>query len=93
MRIENGKIEKGDEVYATLSVAGNTMVELQKVEAASIDEIMQKLRKTASLYTGLAKVYIRNRTRGWSVQKAMFASTQLPPRYSCDSTGQYSLQF
>lgn len=94
MRIENGKIEKGDELYATLTVAGNTMVELRKVEASSIEEIMAKLRKLASHYTGLAKVQIRNRTRGWAMQKSMFASTslrELPP--ACDSTGQYALQF
>ena len=93
MIIENGKIEKGDELYAALSVAGNKLAELNTKEMTSIEEIMRKLRKTASRYTGLAKVHIRNRTRGWSVQKAMFASTQLPPRYSCDSTGQYALQF
>lgn len=93
MRIENGRIEKGDELYATLTVAGSTMVELKKVEASSIEEIMRKLRKTASRYTGLAKVHIRNRTRGWAIQKAMFASNPLQPQYTCDNTGQYALQF
>ena len=87
------RIEKGDELYATLTVAGSTMVELKKVEASSIEEIMRKLRKTASRYTGLAKVHIRNRTRGWAIQKAMFASNPLPPQYTCDNTGQYALQF
>ncbi len=95
MIIENGKIEKGDELYAALSVAGNKLAELNTKEMTSIEEIMRKLRKLASRYTGIAKVYIRNRTRGWAIQKPMFASSSLSHtrQFPYDSTGQYMLQF
>ena len=48
MNIEKGKIERGDEVYATLSLAGKTIVELKQVnDVSGIEDVMRKLRLLA----------------------------------------------
>lgn len=103
MNIEKGKIERGDEVYATLSLAGKTIVELKQVDdVAGVDDVMRKLRLLAGLYTGMARVYIRNRSKGWAMQLSMLmcksvrslrTRSQLVAEGVCDATGQYVIPF
>lgn len=103
MNIEKGKIERGDEVYATLSLAGKTIVELKQVnDVSGIEDVMRKLRLLAGLYTGMARVYIRNRSKGWAMQLSMLmcksvrslrTRSQLVAEGVCDATGQYLIPF
>lgn len=103
MNIEKGKIERGDEVYATLSLAGKTIVELKQVDdVTGVDDVMRKLRLLAGLYTGMARVYIRNRSKGWAMQLSMLmcksvrslrTRSQLVAEGVCDATGQYVIPF
>ena len=101
--IEKGKIERGDEVYATLSLAGKTIVELKQVnDVSGIEDVMRKLRLLAGLYTGMARVYIRNRSKGWAMQLSMLmcksvrslrTRSQLVAEGVCDASGQYLIPF
>lgn len=102
MRIEKGKIELGDDVYATLTVAGETVVELKDAEATGVDDVMRKLRRLARHCSGVAKVYIRNRTRGWAMQIPMLICKSLLSVCSreelvadgyCESNGQLIIRF
>lgn len=102
MRIEKGRIEQGDDVYAALSVSGMTVAELRNVQAVGIDDILVALRRMAARYSGMARVCIRNKTRGWMVQlpvllcKSVFSlrtRESMVAEGLCDPDGQMRLQF
>lgn len=103
MKIEKGKIEQGDSVYAALSMAGKTVVEMPHItEAAGVDDVVQALRKAANPHLGMANVCIRNRTRGWMLQmpvllcKSIFSTRTKEAMAAdgwCDGAGQLRLRF
>ena len=79
MEIEKGRIEKGDEVFAALTMPGQTVVELHSVTFGGIDDVLLELRKKAVRYTGISKVSIRNRTRGWMLHLPLMLCRQISP--------------
>lgn len=102
MKIEKGKIEQGDEVYASLSIAGKVIAELKETDAEKMDDILHKLRTLALRYSGMTRVYIRNHTKGWSLQlplmlcKSLFAlrtRDSLVAEGICDRDGQLLIPF
>lgn len=59
-------IETGDRIFARLSMGGRTIVEFMMNTIGSRRELLNEIRKFAEGMRGLAKLYIRNQSRGWS---------------------------
>ncbi|MDE6576751.1 MAG: hypothetical protein K2J82_03655 [Muribaculaceae bacterium] len=64
-------IEKGDRIFARLSMGGRTIVEVMMNSISSIDEVTAELRRLSGDIRGLVKLYIRNHTRGWCVERGL----------------------
>lgn len=102
MKIEQGKIERGDRVFATMTLKDRTTVELRCEDANGIEEVMDKLRQLVCKYRGIASVVIRNVTQGWSLRKNIMLCNSLLHLKSidemiadgtCERSGQLLIQF
>lgn len=102
MEIERGRIERGDLVFASVCVAGETVAELSDCHSSSFDDLMGRLSRLAARFTGMARIYIRNRTRGWAMQLPLLlcrpslslcGHRQSQEGGLCDKYGQLSIQF
>lgn len=65
------KIEKGDRIFARLTMGGRTLVEIMLNGIGSVSEVISELRRMCGEVRGLAKLYIRNHSRGWSFDKGL----------------------
>jgi len=72
-------LSTSDQIFATLQVGGKTMASVCKTNYASIDDIIKFIYSIAGKFMGLARLSIRNKTQGWSMNMAL-ASRQLQPR-------------
>ena len=102
MKIEQGKIERGDRVFATMTLKDRTTVELKCEDANGVEEVIEKLRKLVRKYRGIASVCIRNVTQGWSLRKNIMLCSSLLHMKSideliaegvCERSGQLLIQF
>ncbi|MDE5887421.1 MAG: hypothetical protein K2H46_07535 [Muribaculaceae bacterium] len=92
--ISKYKIERGDKVFARLSLGGRTLVEFMMNEISSIGEVISELRRMSGEVRGLAKLYVRNHSRGWSFdQGLMIYSTREPIRQRPVTYGVLPLDF
>ena len=102
MNVLNKSINYGDTVYARLTVYGETIAEIRKNDASTVEEVIARLRAAATQYTGLTKIYIRNMTQGWAVQFPLLlvksilqfkSREQLVAEGYCEPNGQLIIQF
>ncbi len=70
-----------DLIFATLEVGGKTMASVSKTNFSSIDDIVRFIYAIAGRFMGLARLNIRNKTQGWTMNLAL-ASHQRAPRPS-----------
>ena len=93
---------QGDRIYATLTLQGNKIAEIQNNNITGIDDVIRRLKKLANQYSGISKIYIRNMTQGWATQVPLMLCTsllqiksreQLVREGYCESNGQLLLQF
>lgn len=65
------KIELGDRIFARLTMGGKTIVEFMINTVADMTQLISELRHTTSGKHGLAMLYIRNQSRGWSRERPL----------------------
>ncbi|MDE7412497.1 MAG: hypothetical protein K2N05_01725 [Muribaculaceae bacterium] len=62
-------IRYGDRLLARVIMGGRTMVEFFINEVSDLTELIGELRKKTKGLRGLAQLYVRNYSRGWSMEK------------------------
>lgn len=83
-------LSTSDQIFATLEVGGKVMASVSKSNFSSVDDIVRFIYSMAGRFMGLARLSIRNKTQGWTMNLAL-ASRQSQPRpaYSAALPGQY----
>lgn len=66
-----GYMRKGDRIFIRVIQNGRSMVEFTVYEADSYTTLMGEIREAGRNLDGLANVYIRNCSRGWSEQRPL----------------------
>lgn len=64
-------IERGDKIYARLSMHGRTLAEFSSDRMNGISDVITNLRHVAAKIRGLATLYVRNQSRGWSTERPL----------------------
>lgn len=64
-------ISRNDYIMANLTWNGQTMASLAKDNFSSIEDVIKLISTMAGKCFGLAKLSIRNKTQGWSVNMAI----------------------
>ena len=59
-------ISSTDQLVATLENNGRELLRLQIQNVSSIDQVVGVARQMAGKFAGLARLTVRNRTRGWT---------------------------
>ena len=60
-------IRYGDKIFARIVMRGRTIVEFVLNQVCDMTELLGELRKKVKGVQGLAKIYLRNYSRGWSL--------------------------
>ena len=83
-------LSTSDQIFATLEVGGKVMASVSKSNFSSIEDIVRFIYSVAGRFMGLARLSIRNKTQGWTMNMAL-ASRQNQPRsaYAAALPGQY----
>ncbi len=69
----NKEIQKGDRIFARLTMAGKPILEFMINTVANMDELLMELRRMTGTLRGLGRLQVRNQSRGWmSVSNLMF---------------------
>ena len=72
------KIELGDRIYARLSMHGRTVLEFMIDRVANMTELIGELRHMTYDSHGLAMLYDRNQSRGWSQERPLMLYSPNP---------------
>ena len=72
-------LSTSDQIIATLQVGGKTMASVCKTNFASIDDIVRFICAMTGRFMGLARLNIRNKTQGWSVNLALPEEVNIRP--------------
>lgn len=83
-------LSTSDQIFATLEVGGKVMASVSKNNFSSIEDIVRFIYSVAGRFMGLARLSIRNKTQGWTMNMAL-ASRQNQPRqaYAAALPSQY----
>lgn len=65
------RISYGDKIFARLVLGGKTICEFVMAQIHDFTELLGILRKQAKGVRGLARLYVRNASQGWSVERPM----------------------
>ncbi|MDE6027889.1 MAG: hypothetical protein K2G23_07450 [Muribaculaceae bacterium] len=68
-------IRYGDKIFARIVMRGRTIVEFVLNQVSDMTELLGELRKKVKGVQGLAKIYLRNYSRGWSLEKPLMLYT------------------
>lgn len=69
----------GDRIYARLSMRGTKILEFMIEKVADMTELLGELRAHTRKYRGLCKLYVRNMTRGWSMERPLMLYAERYP--------------
>jgi len=72
-------VELGDQVCATLMGNGVVLARVNSDGCGSVDEVIRRVLELAGRFVGMARLTIRNNTRGWQMVR-MLATTPAPMR-------------
>lgn len=64
-------ISFGDKLFARLMIGGRTVVEFMINSVNDLTELLGELRRRSRGVKGLAKLYLRNMSRGWSCERPL----------------------
>lgn len=67
----NRPICYGDRLFARLVMHGRTVVEFMVNSVNDLSELWGELRRQCRGISGLARLYLRNASRGWSMEKPL----------------------
>lgn len=72
-------LEYGDNVYARMSVNGCIVAEFRSTTLMDMAHLQREMRRLTRKVRGLASFYVRNLSRGWSMERPMML---YPDRFS-----------
>lgn len=79
-----------DQIFATLEVGGKTVASVSKSNFATINDIVRFICAIAGRFMGLARLKIRNKTQGWTVNMSLASRQHVPqPSLHTASPNQY----
>ncbi len=61
----------GDKLFARLIMGGKTILEFMVNKVNDLSELLGELRRHCRGKRGLAKLYLRNMSRGWSLERPL----------------------
>lgn len=61
----------GDKIYARLSINGQNLTEFVIDRISNMSELIAVVRNITNKAKGLAKLYVRNISRGWSIERPL----------------------
>ena len=67
----NRPIRYGDRLFARLVMHGRTIVEFMVNSVNDLSELWGELRRQCRGISGLGRLYLRNASRGWSMEKPL----------------------
>lgn len=65
------QISYGDRLFAKLVMKGRTIFEFMVSQVNDFTELLGELRKHCRNFKGLARLYVRNVSRGWSLERPL----------------------
>lgn len=65
------QIQYGDQLFARLSVNGHSIAEISTNRIGTLSALIAELRHLSHKFRGLAKIYVRNISRGWSTERPL----------------------
>ena len=68
------QIFPGDQVFATIENNGRVLATMNKSDFSSKDDVVRVIMAMAGRWIGVAKVSIRNKSRGWTENRAVALS-------------------
>ena len=68
----------GDRLFARIMMRGKVIIEFVVNQVCDLTELLGELRKKTKGIKGLAQVYVRNYSRGWSMEQPLML-------YSCST--------
>lgn len=90
MNTTSTTLSTSDQIFATLEVGGRIMASVCKTNFSTIDDIVKFISSLAGRFMGLARLNIRNKTQGWSMNMALAARPHQPrPAYHATMPSQY----
>lgn len=78
--MKKNKIEFGDQIFARILMKGRTLVEFMINRVADMTELIGELRHLTYGVRGLATLQIRNKSKGWSLERPLML-------YASDASG------
>lgn len=81
------KISYGDRLFARVVLGGKTVVEFIVNQVNDFTEFLGELRKHTRGFKGLARLYLRNMSRGWSQQRPLMLYGESESRYAVRTVG------
>lgn len=73
------KISYGDRLFARLVMHGRTIAEFMVNSVSDLTELWGMLRRKCRGIRGLAKLYLRNASRGWSLERPLMLYPDYQP--------------
>ena len=76
------KMHYGDRIYARVVMAGRKVIEITTSAVNDLTELLGLIRVKTRGKVGLAHLYLRNLSRGWSLDRPMRLYSAAAPSYS-----------
>ena len=64
-------LSRNDQIFATLEVGGKIMASICKSNFSTINDVVRFICSIAGRFMGLARLNIRNKTQGWTMNMAL----------------------
>lgn len=71
MKYSSHSLSYGDKIFARVYINGKGIMEFVIDKVADMSQLIGTLRHHARKYRGLAKIYVRNITRGWAMERPL----------------------
>ena len=71
-------INRSDQIFATLIIGGKVVSSVCKSNFSTIEEVVRYAYSIAGRFMGLARLIVRNKTQGWSMNMALAARHNMP---------------
>lgn len=74
--MNNKSISYGDKIFATVTKNGRIVLNFVTEKVATMNELLEELRKAMKDFTGLVMIRIRNYHQGWREERPILLSVR-----------------